>query len=302
MNEEEKNIEEGLKKEEENDLIPGISPALQPSTLNPNSSDMEVHHHPDLHHKRKKIKEYFLEFLMIFLAVTLGFFAESYREHLVERKREKEYMKEIVQNLEYDSLRCSLNMQNNYEIFAGMDSLRVELKKAVHGEINGNTIYYLTLKYAGNTGRAVFNTSAITELKNSGSLRLIENKTLVNELADYYERKLTASEAYLPTKAQVADLQKTQNEFITLLDLEDYIQSFDHFVDKTYTTGYNYREILKHKPALQLLKTDPISLERFYTSVSQFEIQNRNYNFWLEFDKKAAQKLIAGIKKEYHLE
>ena len=41
---------------------------------------MEVHHHPDLHHKKKKIKEYFLEFLMIFLAVTLGFIAENVRE------------------------------------------------------------------------------------------------------------------------------------------------------------------------------------------------------------------------------
>jgi hypothetical protein len=34
---------------------------------------MDVHHHPDLHHKKKNFKEYFLEFLMIFLAVTLGF-------------------------------------------------------------------------------------------------------------------------------------------------------------------------------------------------------------------------------------
>ncbi|HEY5464391.1 MAG TPA: hypothetical protein VIJ95_14105 [Hanamia sp.] len=49
---------------------------------------MEVHHHPDLHHKKKNFKEYFLEFLMIFLAVTLGFFTESYREQLVERERE----------------------------------------------------------------------------------------------------------------------------------------------------------------------------------------------------------------------
>ena len=28
---------------------------------------------------------------MIFLAVTLGFFAESYREHLGDRSKEKEY-------------------------------------------------------------------------------------------------------------------------------------------------------------------------------------------------------------------
>jgi len=31
---------------------------------------MEVHHHP--HVEKKNFKEYFLEFLMIFLAVTMG--------------------------------------------------------------------------------------------------------------------------------------------------------------------------------------------------------------------------------------
>ena len=46
---------------------------------------MEVHHHP--HVEKKKFKEYFLEFLMIFLAVTLGFFAESYRDHIVDKDR-----------------------------------------------------------------------------------------------------------------------------------------------------------------------------------------------------------------------
>jgi nitrogen-specific signal transduction histidine kinase len=31
---------------------------------------MEVHHHLDLHHRKKQWKEYLLEFLMLFLAVT----------------------------------------------------------------------------------------------------------------------------------------------------------------------------------------------------------------------------------------
>ena len=52
---------------------------------------MEVHHHPDLHHKKKKFKEYFLEFLMIFLAVTMGFFAESLTEHLGNKEKEKKF-------------------------------------------------------------------------------------------------------------------------------------------------------------------------------------------------------------------
>ena len=58
-------------------------------TTEPNqeTENMEVHHHPDLHHKPKKWKEYFLEFLMIFLAVTLGFFAENIREYFSEAKK-----------------------------------------------------------------------------------------------------------------------------------------------------------------------------------------------------------------------
>src|SRR6195256_1492529 len=82
-----------------------IIPTQDTETINPNqeTENMEVHHHPDLHHKPKKWKEYFLEFLMLFLAVTLGFFAESYREHLVEQKKEREYIKSMVEDLKSDS-------------------------------------------------------------------------------------------------------------------------------------------------------------------------------------------------------
>ncbi len=48
---------------------------------------MEVHHHP--HVEKKSFKEYFLEFLLIFLAVTLGFFAESLKEHVSNWREDK---------------------------------------------------------------------------------------------------------------------------------------------------------------------------------------------------------------------
>ena len=78
---------------------------------------MEVHHNP--HVKKKNFKEYFFEFLMIFLAVTLGFFAEQMREYFADSERGKEYMQEIVQNLGYDTVRCSLNKQSNIIILRG---------------------------------------------------------------------------------------------------------------------------------------------------------------------------------------
>jgi len=48
---------------------------------------MEVHRHPDV--EKKRFKEYFLEFLMIFLAVTLGFFAENKSSNIACQRQTK---------------------------------------------------------------------------------------------------------------------------------------------------------------------------------------------------------------------
>lgn len=45
---------------------------------------MKVHHHPNIEslpagQAGKRFKEYFFEFIMIFLAVTLGFFCGEYQ-------------------------------------------------------------------------------------------------------------------------------------------------------------------------------------------------------------------------------
>jgi len=64
---------------------------------------MEVHHHPQLEHKPKPWKEYFLEFLMIFLAVTMGFFAENLRESISNSHHENELAKALYTELSADS-------------------------------------------------------------------------------------------------------------------------------------------------------------------------------------------------------
>ncbi len=83
---------------------------VQTENLKPQTVQMEVHHHPDIHHNPKKWNEYFLEFLMIFLAVTLGFFAESYREHLSDNAKEIAYVKSMIEDLKTDSAFLELSI------------------------------------------------------------------------------------------------------------------------------------------------------------------------------------------------
>ncbi len=83
---------------------------------------MEVHHHPDLHHKNKHFKEYFLEFIMIFLAVTMGFIAENLREYFTNRSKEKEYITGFIRNVETDTAELQLVLTSDRKQVKGIDS------------------------------------------------------------------------------------------------------------------------------------------------------------------------------------
>lgn len=74
-----------------------IIPAKETGTNNPNqeADNMEIHKHPHHVTHKKKWGEYILEFLMLFLAVFLGFIAENIREHYVENERTKEYAQSL---------------------------------------------------------------------------------------------------------------------------------------------------------------------------------------------------------------
>ena len=261
---------------------------------------MEVHHHPQLEHKPKPWKEYILEGLMIFLAVFMGFIAENIREHIVEKNRSKEYMKEMVDNLKFDTLRCSVNMPGNIAVALGLDSFRAELKRALGGHIDGNKLYYFAAKYDGEFSQAVFNTSAITELRSSGSLRLIGNKKLIADMADYYDRRLFAAIKFQPEDASKA-LRKVIDETFSWTYFDAKVNNAE-VLNKQFRNDYDPAKLLAITPAPNLLKTDSESLQSLYTAVCNFELNVKKYDFFLSYVKIAAVPLMKSIQKEYILE
>lgn len=71
---------------------------------------MEVHHHS---HKPKNWKEYITEFVMLFAAVTLGFFAENIREHQAEEKKSKELLEVVAKDFETDIKNLKITKEAN---------------------------------------------------------------------------------------------------------------------------------------------------------------------------------------------
>jgi len=258
---------------------------------------MEVHHHPEV--EKKGLKEYILEGLMIFIAVFMGFIAENVRESVVEHNREKEYIREMVNNLKYDTTRCNRNIASDQNNCLGLDSLRAELQKGIAGNVNGNKLYYFSMKYTAGLARATFNISAYTELRNSGSLRLIADKKLVADISDYYDRRVMAAQSFLPSELK-EELRKTNDEFLNWAYFDDLVKGFDHR-DARFLPTYHYGNILTKSPALTLLNRNPAALQTLNNKVAEYEMGLKNYIFFMGWSRDGAVALMGSIKKEYKL-
>src|SRR5215467_13851727 len=103
---------------------------------------MEVHHHPDLHHQPKPWKQYFLEFLMIFLAVTMGFFAENIREHIADSEKGEQYAQSLYDDLKVDTMVINRTYKEKQWIVAKFDSAQTILHTNAIAQ-NNEFLYYI---------------------------------------------------------------------------------------------------------------------------------------------------------------
>jgi hypothetical protein len=145
---------------------------------------MEVHHHPHLPHGKKKFKEYLLEFLMIFLAVTLGFFAESYREYSVEKSRAKQYAGSLIHDLEKDTAMVGVDIRNMAYINARIDSLSYLLKRNKISSLTNVQLFAYT-HFGCEYRPYTWSRASLDEIKSSGSLRYFDSDSIIMKISAY---------------------------------------------------------------------------------------------------------------------
>ncbi len=147
---------------------------------------MEVHHHPDLHHKKKKFKEYFFEFLMIFLAVTMGFMAENLREHISDQNKGKEYVKSFIEDLQSDTAQYN-QLIKLFTIKDSVLSTSGDYFNSLFDKSKSKTGLSAIVRHSCGFSDFVYTDRTIQQIKNSGGLRLIQNRQIADSIILYDE-------------------------------------------------------------------------------------------------------------------
>jgi hypothetical protein len=225
-----------------------LTDTLSSSSLSSSQSEnMEVHHHPDIHHKEKKWKEYLLEFLMIFLAVTMGFFAEQIRERYVEKERLHNYFGSMMLDIDANITAMDSAIRENSKMITKYDAI---VKSFVNGGDTLNRAAFArsmgAIWYRGFTNR----NETFEQMKSSGSLRYIDDFKLLTAIMQYV--RATNFAQYRTEHFE----QKYYTEYFLPAIYKNYDLACKFYLDSAYTNNQafissigNHVDLLRGKEA-----------------------------------------------------
>ncbi len=169
---------------------------------------MEVHHHP--HVAKKNFKEYLLEGLMIFLAVSMGFIAENIREHLSDNKKENEYIRSFCEDLKADTGRINFLVQFDAEKISALNNMG-NCYDTVTKNMKATSCMGALIKYSKTNRAFQIADRTLKQLANAGGFRILQKADADSILA--YEslfKQYQNFEATVFQEAQV-DVRNTLN-------------------------------------------------------------------------------------------
>lgn len=256
---------------------------------------MEVHHHSPV--KNKHFREYFFEFLMLFLAVTLGFFAENLREYFTENDHAQKLTEQLVQDLKSDTVNLNRNIEIQRRQLRHGDSLYAQLQQPCD-KIDSRKIEY-DVDSCYQTTYFTSSSGAMTAITNSLQLRRFAHSRIVSYISDYED---------LLTRVRVVETAQIQN-------LRNYFEPFiiGHFQpanarailmnDSKDTAGGGGKGAhcdVTHKN--ELVHLSPEDLNQLAIRLTIFEIyQDDLKSHYKEIKAKAADFLVY-LNKEYSVE
>lgn len=228
---------------------------------------MEVHHHS---HHPKKWKEYLTEFLMLFAAVTLGFFAENQREHYIESLRETQYMESLMEDLSRDKIDLDESIKFTKTQVLYYDTA-ISLLSTGNWSLDNVKMFYRASLKLGGSRPTTFVDRTSSQLR-AGGMRIIRDKKVATLLAEYWQRidQLNDFEA-----VSLNDYKKTlKNLNYKLFDGRNYLDVKNKIIsDDAILMTSNRKELLEYNNRLIDLR---FSLDKFVINYFYRELVTLN--------------------------
>jgi len=221
---------------------------------------------------------------MLFVAVTLGFFAENLRENISDKKKEREYICGLINNLKQDTISFKSIIQENKIKVAVLDSL-ISLSYKKITDSNVRQLLYRYSVYVSYYAAFISHDATMMQLKNSGGLQLIKRNHIADSIAFYDQVVRNIYAAEVPYAKATDEATHAVEGLLVFRVLRD-------------TTYFNKGAFTDKE--LPLLTTDPEEFEIFFNKILSERDWTKNYLNHLQARLPYAIRLIEMLNEEYN--
>ena len=226
-----------------------------------------------------------MEFLMLFAAISLGFFAENQRERWGETARGVQYAQRLVEDLDLDSIRMQ-EVQANYALKEKQINTLIPLMQTGLDKkpFLDSLFAYFTLPGANSlvTGISFVENMATRDELKSGNMRLIRSDSIVRHLSVYTRKEQIFMGNQTRYREKRIELLAFMEEVYDMPRL-----GLDKFEGK--------------KPEPHLLPLDPKQLRKVANAVTQLQGMLTNIEANVESiaeDRRLLKKLLLAYIEE----
>ena len=195
----------------------------------------------------------------------------------------------MIEDIISDSTKINQTLEFTKKQQLGLDSLSVLFDNPPYNDSTIKGMYILMLKYTMNDANVVLTKRTVSQLKNSGGMRLISNKISADEITKYTEG---------------AEDIESQGDFFKNIALNEIIKLNNQIFYLKYIKGVTRKNInsFMMKAPIKLVNNNENLLieygnQLFFTSGVLI-----NYNNKLTSFKAEIPKTIEILKKENHIE
>lgn len=249
---------------------------------------MEVHHHS---HHPKKWKEYITEFVMLFAAVTLGFFAENIREHQVIDNHKNQNLITMIDDLRQDSIEINNRIDEYSNSLVKFEKMKDLSFAFSHHQINENQLIDSVFEIYVNNKFSIalfINNASYKNTISSGSLSYIKNNETKKLIAQYYEAlygKLVVNNSLL---------DNDYNEFVGKTLVFGFVINTNEKLPFQIRSFSNQIEDFKTITTLRRRIIDP----EFRLLVNKIESRCAYYLYVMQTAKELNTKLLSQLNKK----
>ena len=249
---------------------------------------MDVHYLPSNRHI-KSAKEYLIDIIIIFLAVTLGFFGNDFRISYAEKAQAKVYAQSLYDDLKNDQVSIRRICSEKDWLVTKYDSALYIL--ATKNLYDYNEFIYYVDRYM--TKKTVFTSQDITyhQLFYSGNSTGIKNIKLTKQIAFYYN-----------LYEQYTDIEKTNSDNNELSSVESRLFNPRDLTGlETNNVSDFYKLVIRPVVKLKPIKRDIENLKLFYIKINNANEQIKITKELLVKLKIYGTDLMKDLKIEYDL-